>query len=64
MHNELLSTAEVADLLAVSPSAVSRMVAREELQPRLKAPGARGPMFFAREDVERVLAERASKASS
>lgn len=62
MHNELLSTSQAAGLLEVSPSAVSRMVKREELVPQVKAPGVRGPMFFARAEVERVKAEREAAA--
>lgn len=60
MHNELLSTAEAAQRLSVTPSAVSRMVAREELIPQFKAPGARGPMFFDPDAVEKLVAERSS----
>ena len=65
MHNDLLTTAETAELLGVTPSAVSRMVARDELTPQLKGPGRRGLMLFHRTDVSKLLEQRkATKASS
>ena len=64
MHNELLSTAEAAALLQVTPSAESRMVAREELTPQVKAPGMRGPMFFDAKQVEELKAKRAAAAEA
>lgn len=64
MHNELLSTAEAATLLQVSPSAVSRMVAREELTPQFKAPGKRGPMFFDPKQVADLAAKRAAASEA
>lgn len=63
MHNELLTTAEAAELLQVSPSAVSRMVAREELAPQFKAPGKRGPMFFDPQQVAELVAKRSAAAA-
>ena len=62
MHNEMLTTAQVAEALAVNPSSISRMVARGELAPQFKAPGVRGPMFFSPSEVERVIAARSAES--
>ena len=62
MHNILLTTAEAARVLQVSPSAVSRMVTREELVPAFKAPGVRGSMFFDPAVVEKLAARRAAES--
>lgn len=61
--DELLSTQDVADLLGVTPSTISRRVATGELTPAMKAPGIRGAMFFRRADVETLGAESEAKAS-
>lgn len=63
MPTNVLTTSEVADLLQVSPSAVSRMVSRGELSPNIKAPGVRGPMFFDADEVERVRADREARTA-
>jgi predicted site-specific integrase-resolvase len=49
---DLLTTAELAQRLGVSPSAISRRVAKGELKPAAKGPGKRGAFFFAPEPVE------------
>lgn len=43
---DLLTTAEVAEQLGVSPSAISRRVAKGELKPAAKGPGKRGAFLF------------------
>lgn len=57
--DELLTSAEACRLLGIHPSTLSRRVKRGELIPVKKHAGLRGPMLFAREDVERVSASAA-----
>ena len=49
---DLLTTAELAEQLGVSPSAISRRVKKGDLQPAAKAPGKRGAFLFSAEVVE------------
>lgn len=56
----LIPTAQVAEAIGVTPSAVARMVKAGRLTPAAKAPGLRGCMFFERGDVERLKAEGSS----
>jgi DNA-binding transcriptional regulator YdaS (Cro superfamily) len=57
-ENDEVITEEAARILGVTPSTVSRMVARRTLTPSRKAPGLRGAMWFRRADVETVAASR------
>jgi len=57
MH-KLLSTAEVAALLRVTPSTVSRMVDRGDIRYQHKSPGTRGAMLFDPDVISAYVAER------
>ena len=48
----LLTTREAASRLGVSVQTISRWVNEGKLNPSLKAPGIRGPLFFAEGDVD------------
>ena len=54
---DLMSSSEVAAALATSQSTVSRMVAAGRLVAAFQASGIRGPRYFRRADVERLVAE-------
>lgn len=58
---DLLTTAQVAAILSVTPSGVARMVKRGALIPARKCEGLRGPAFFDPEDVAKLAAERADR---
>lgn len=60
---ELLTTAQVAAQLNITPSGVSRMVARGTLEPARKAPGIRGAYFFTPEAVAQAQAQRAERVA-
>lgn len=49
---DLIGTSEVARILGVDRSTVTRRVARGDLAPATRAPGHRGALLFRREDVE------------
>ena len=53
-QDELIPTAEVARILGVQVSTVSRRVARGELVPVVKVPGKTGAFLFRRGDITRV----------
>lgn len=57
---DLLTTAEVASIYGCHVRTVHRLVERGDLSPAIKAPGLRGSLFFRREDVLRLAAERAA----
>lgn len=48
----LLTTREAANRLGVSVQTVARWVTEGKLEPALKAPGVRGPLFFNADDVD------------
>lgn len=52
MDDDLIYTADVAQILGVSESTVLRMVRRRSLTPTGKGPGPRGVFIFRRTDVE------------
>lgn len=57
-----VTTKEVCDALAVSPSAVSRMVARGELEPAMRVGnGPGGGAFLFEPDVVEQLAKRRTR---
>lgn len=56
--SSLLTTSDVAKILGSSPRYVSRVVRRGDLEPRFKAPGLRGAMFFDPAEVEHFRAMR------
>jgi excisionase family DNA binding protein len=61
MHSsthDLLTTAQVADIAGVDRSTVTRWVGADKLTPAIRTPG--GALLFARADVERLAAERAT----
>lgn len=61
MEDDLLDTAQAQRELGLkTPSAISKMVKRGDLEPAHKHRGKRGPFLFRRTDVERLKAERAS----
>ncbi|WP_373453501.1 MULTISPECIES: helix-turn-helix domain-containing protein [unclassified Rhodococcus (in: high G+C Gram-positive bacteria)] len=53
-----MPTTDVCQFLEVTPSAVSRMVARGSLIPAVKAPGNRGAFMFRRRDIEAFKSKR------
>jgi len=55
-----LTTAEVAERLKVTPSAVSLMVKRGDLKPALKLPGIRGAFLFDTASIEALTEGRAN----
>jgi len=50
----IMTTAEAAAALGISPSGVAYRVRRGQLAPLLKAPGLRGAYVFSRSTVERL----------
>lgn len=58
--DELLTTAQVAVKLGVTPRTVARMVERGELTPVTQAPGLRGARFFDPADLLPYLIKAAS----
>lgn len=57
--DDVVFTAEVAQMFGVTPSGISRMVKRGALTPVKRAPGTRGALMFRRSEVEALAAERA-----
>lgn len=51
--SNLISTAEAASILGVSPRAIAARVARGTLAPRHRLPGRTGAMVFDRREIER-----------
>lgn len=60
MSNDLISTAEAAELLGASVATVTRLAKAGDLTTAVKAPGARGARFFRRREVERLASKRVS----
>lgn len=60
---ELLTTAEVAEMLDVDVRTVSRWVNAGRLSPAVQAPGLRGARLFHPTDVARLAASLARRAS-
>lgn len=59
------TTREVADALNVTPSGISRMVARGALKPAMRAgAGPGGAFLFRRRDIDRILKERAKRTAA
>lgn len=58
--HDLVPTTDAATILGCTVFAVHGLVRTGALRPAMKAPGIRGPLFFARADVERLAAERAA----
>lgn len=56
----ILTTADAAKRLGVTPSAISRLVAAGTLKPAKKLPGVRGAFLFTVDELDRVLEERSS----
>lgn len=54
---DLVSTSQVAEVLGVGASTVSRMVTAGRLEPAYRAPGIRGAFFFRRADVDALVRE-------
>jgi excisionase family DNA binding protein len=57
--DQLLTTRDVADRLGVTPSTVSRLVARGDLTPVFKLAGPRGAFLFRPADIDQL--EQAAK---
>lgn len=55
---KLISTSEACEILKVTPSAISRMVARGDLRPAKRLPGERGAFLFKRDAVEKMQIAR------
>ena len=53
-----LTTAEVAELLGITSSAVVKAVSAGRIKPTRKLPGRTGTYMFRRSDVERLAGER------
>lgn len=60
--NDLIGTAEAAQILGKQPRTVQRMVASGVLTPVTTLPGKTGAHLFNREDVERIKTERETAA--
>lgn len=59
MHaSEYLTNAEAAAALGVHPNHLAKLAARGEVTAALKGAGLRGPRFFHRDEVARVVAQR------
>ena len=59
-QRDLIPTAEVARILGVRVSTVSRRVARGDLDYAMKLPGETGAYLFDRAAIERLAVERKS----
>jgi hypothetical protein len=57
---ETLSTSEAAALVGVSVAHWFRLADRHGVTPVLEGAGIRGPKFWSRSDVERIVSERAA----
>lgn len=58
-----LTSLEAAEVLDVSYSTISRMVADGRIKPLKKLPGLRGAHLFAASEVERVRQERTAASA-
>lgn len=58
--DDLLTTAEVAEILGKSVPTVNRWAVEGKLTPARKLPGLRGPHLFYRADVEALTEDVAS----
>lgn len=56
--DELLNTADAADVAKVDRSTFTRWVSAGRIDPVARGKGISGPMFFRRSDVERLAAAR------
>jgi predicted site-specific integrase-resolvase len=54
---QLLTSAQVAELLGKSVATINRWATAGRLKPAAKAPGIRGAWLFAPDDVEKALRE-------
>ena len=50
--DDLIPTAEAADILGRDVATIARWVRNGQLTPAVKAPGLRGARFFRRSDIE------------
>lgn len=55
---EFLTTVDAAAALGVTKQHLAKLVKRDVITPALRANGLRGAMFFHRDEVARVAAER------
>lgn len=62
--NDLLTSAEACECLAIDRSTLSRWVASGRIEPALKNPGVRGPFVFTATEVERVRIDLTTEASA
>lgn len=60
---EFIGSAEVARLLEINQVTVSRWVTSGDLIPAHKLPGKNGAYLFKREDVDRLIADRAEQSA-
>lgn len=62
---ELIGSTKAATILGISARTVHRLVKAGDMTPAITAPGGyAGVYLFTREEVDRVKAERAEKASA
>lgn len=61
-RERLVSAAEAARMLGVTPQTVARRVRAGELAPVVKGPGLRGAYLFDAEQIERAAAVKRSEA--
>lgn len=62
-HLHLLSTAEVASKLGVTPQTIARRVKSGELRPVGKGAGVRGPYMFDAVRIEALVEEPTAEAA-
>lgn len=54
---ELVTTAQVADLLGRDTATINRWANQGRLQPAMQAPGVRGSRWFLRRDIEQLASQ-------
>ena len=54
---DLISTKDAAEILGVTKSAISLMVARGALRPAMRLPGGHGAFMFLRDDIVLAAAD-------
>ena len=59
----LIPTADAAKMLGLTPSGISRLVKRGQMDAAMRGPGKTGPMFFTPAEVGRVHVERMQNRS-
>lgn len=59
-HQDLITSADVAQKIGVHVTTVARWVAAGSLRPAMKLPGETGAYLFDRAEVEQLASERAS----